>query len=241
MAIRTISYVLLPPTDKLKIKLSVSLLDGFNKDSFYSLFETQGYDYLTLNILSNVVFQYKSEVWDRNQQLHINDSNIFMFNRKLNEFYTRLTRQGLFSYFKNGNITCHPVKEDIVTIALKGGEYLELEPGVIFDTNKEPLPGVYMSINVSENRVDLSIDEFEAILYKFAKIDIGTLGLQVLQTKLLLEDKLKELKHSPSGYDRVAPKPNIFQALEEEKIENVEEIIDRRVPKIEPVKDIFDL
>lgn len=238
MAIKTISYILLPPTEKLKIKLTVSLLDGFNKDTFYSLFETQGYDYLTLNLACSVVFQYRSTTWDKSQQVHINDSNIFMFNRKMNEFYSRLTRQGLFTYFKNGNISCHPVKDDIITITLKGGEYLELEPGVIFDTNKEPLPGVYMSINVSDHKVDLSIDEFEAILYKFARIDIGSLGLQVLQTKLLMDERLQQSKYSSS---EPVTKLNIFQALDDEKQHSVEEVVDRRIPPPKQITDIFQL
>lgn len=190
--IKTVSQVLLRPTDKLVIKLSVGLLDGNGKESFYSLYSAEMYDYLTFNTSANVLIQYKSnEPYDRNQYIHINDMNIFHWNKELNKFYQKLQRKDLFIYYKSGVIELNAYETDKQSIALRGGEFVELEPAVVFDKNNTALPGVNMRINIKDHVVDLSMDEFEAICYKFRNLDIGAAGMRLVLARLIVDEKMK--------------------------------------------------
>lgn len=190
--IKSVSQVLLRPTEKLVIKLSVGLLDGCGKESFYSLYSAELYDYLTFNTSANVLIQYKTnEPYDRNQYIHINDMNIFHWNRELSKFYQKLQRKDLFLYYKSGVIELNAYETDRQSISLRGAEFVELEPAVVFDKNNTPLPGVIMRINVKEHAVDLSIDEFEAIYYKFHNLDIGSAGMRLVLARLIVDEKMK--------------------------------------------------
>lgn len=190
--IKSVSQVLLRPTEKLVIKLSVGLLDGTGKESFYSLYSAELYDYLTFNTSANVLIQYKTnEPYDRNQYIHINDMNIFHWNKELSKFYQKLQRKDLFIYYTSGIIELNAKDTDKQSISLRGGEFVELEPAVIYDKNGTPLPGVVMRINIRDHAVDLSMDEFEAILYKFNNLDIGSAGMRLVLARLIVDEKMK--------------------------------------------------
>lgn len=190
--IKSVSQMLLRPTEKLVIKLSVGLLDGIGKESFYSLYSAELYDYLTFNTSANVLIQYKTnEPYDRNQYIHINDMNIFHWNKELERFYQKLQRPDLFIYYKSGIIELNAKETDKQSISLRGGEFVELEPAVVFDKNGTPLPGINMRINIKDHVVDLSIDEFEAIYYKFRNLDIGAAGMRLVLARLIVDEKMK--------------------------------------------------
>ena len=233
MKIKSVSQTIFKQTDsKLVIKLSSVVLDGMDEISYYNLYETDRYDYLSVNVNSYITIQYKAEslAYDRNQTVRITDNDLYQFNKKLMDFYKKLTRSDMFTYYKSGTITCNSRRDDVITISLKSGGFLELEPGVIVDKNtNSALPGVYLYINMKDQKAEISIDEFEYLLYKFSRIDINSEGLKLIMMKLLLEDKLTPTKSRVLDNDtqitsdpirRSQNKPvSIFDA--EQKIERV--------------------
>lgn len=221
--IKAVSLILLKPTEKLTIKLSVNLLDGFSKESFYYIYEQERYDYLTVNIAANVLLQFKPPTgvpWDRSHTVHVNDNNIFQVNRFFQDFYKVMTRPNLFSYGKA--ISCNATKEDIRAIALRGGEFMELEPSVIFDTNGTELPGLILRLNMRDNKIELSIDEYEAIMYKLSRLDIMSDAIKLLSLRISMEDRIQNSKKMTNpSYEPTAPAGNVFQ----QKIESKPEVV----------------
>lgn len=222
--IKSASVTLLKPTEKLIIKLSVNLLDGLNKESFYSIYETEMYDYLTMNMAANVIFQFKPPQgipWDRSHSVHVNDGNIYQVNKFFQDFYRIMNRPGLFTYGTN-SISCNSTNEDVRAIALKGSEFMELEPSVIYDTNGTALPGVNLRLNIKDNKVELSIDEFEAIMYKLSKIDITSDAMKLLILRIVMEERIENTKKMPNpSYTSRPPVGNVFQ----QKVEPKEEVV----------------
>lgn len=196
MNFKSVSQNLIPPTDKMSVKLKVDLTNSkTNQDSFYNIFQSQTGNYLTFNINAAIVIQYKTiaSSYDVSNSIRITDESMFKVVKSMNEFYKKLLRKDLFTYYKSGSITCEARRDDKKTISLKTGGFVELEPGVIVDENtNEALPGVFMYINVKENKIDLSIDEFEALLYRLTKVDIVKDGFNLVLGKLLLEDRLEK-------------------------------------------------
>lgn len=230
MQIKSVSMPLLRQMDKLVMKLTVNLMDTKNMDSFYNLFETARGSYLTLNIDASIVFQYKdalSTTYDPSHTIRITDEVIYQVNKSFQSFYKKLMRQDLFSYYSNGAITCNPRRSDKETISLKTGGFIELEPGVIADTNtNQALPGVFFYINKKENKCDISIDEFENIMYKLTKIDPSKDGLDLVIGRMLIEQRLEKNSVRNTNYVKDTPKTNIFQKKDEQLVELVE---DRRL------------
>lgn len=223
------------------VKLTVSLLSQDGTDNFYSVYEPGPEAYLMLNPTYYVVFQYKEVggVWDRSQSMHISEENHYYFTLGLQRFYKTLTRQDMFSYTRD-NVTCHAKKEDKELIQLRNGELMELEPAVIFDNNN-PLPGVNVYINHSKNKADLSIDEFESIMYRFMKLDMGAMALQMINTRLLLETRLGgSSKTDEPVYRKSKPQANIFQKAIDSGKRKPDVVADNRVQGNTP-KSLNDL
>lgn len=223
MKIRSVSQSLFKQLEsKLSIKISVNLMDGFDKDSFYNLFETSGGSYLTMNINPTIVFQYKTNgPYDKSQMVRITELDMVVLIKSLKEFYAKLSRPNMFTYYKSGNITCEARRDDIVTISFRSGGFIELEPGVISDSDGKPLPGVYLYINMKNHKTEISFDEFEYILYVFNKLDLRTEAQNLVIQRLLLEERLLNTKKdtpSNTGTSRQTSSygtRSIFQKIED--------------------------
>ena len=242
--IKQVSRILLKPTEKLSIKLSVGLLDSYNNDSFYSLFEGSPYDYLTINMSANINIQYKTEApWDRSHTIHISDHNIYYWNRMIQTFYQKIQKPDLYTYYKSGRIEYNGDKTYIMPIMLKGGEFVEFEPGIIVDEKGTELPGIMMRINMKENQVELSFDEFESMMYLFSKINIGAEAMQLIITKLLLENKIADAKKNQIGGDYIPEKSsvNIFQRQEAIISDEAKEFVSGNRPIQQQISSIDDL
>lgn len=246
MKIRSVSELLLKPiNDKLTIKLKVDLTDSRKDvDSFYSIFESSGASYLTFFPNAYITFQYKTVgAYDPNQIIKIYESDIFQVIREFKKFYQKLLRPDLFIYYKSGAITCEPRRDDVVTVAIKTGGYIQLEPAVIADNRtNQPLPGVRLSLNIKENLTELSIDEYEMIMYKLSTININSEGMNLINSYMLLESRIERNRYGDRNNNQLIgkvmndkprqPKINIFQRKEELdklKEEQDEIVIDTRV------------
>lgn len=234
MQFRTVSqHLIKPPIDgKLVVKLSVPLQDMKGIDSFYAITEVERNKYLTMNVDTSLVFQYKDNTsYDPNKTIKVGLKDIFKLKRWMNEYYTRvLTRSDLFTYYKSGNITCNARRDDTKTLSLIGGGFISLEPSVIVDEHNSIYPGVNLMLNMTDYKVNVTIDEFELLMYVINGIDLNRDGMNLIVARLLMEERSNRINRST----------NINQT-EISKYETPKEVVqDNRVISNKP-KSIFDL
>ena len=104
MNFKSVSQNLIPPTDKMSVKLKVDLTNSkTNQDSFYNIFQSQTGNYLTFNINAAIVIQYKTiaSSYDASNSIRITDESMFKVVKSMNEFYKKLLRKDLFTYYKS--------------------------------------------------------------------------------------------------------------------------------------------
>lgn len=182
----SVSTTLLNPTEKLKIQLSV----GFNNNEYKNLvnvFENSKGTYISINPNINITMKYTipNKEWDRHDVVYINERNIYALNTGLKRFYKKLLRDNLFIYNTKGYaIQINSKGDDIETIPMTKGQVIQIEPAIIHDKQGNPLPGVMLHINRSANQVDLSIDEYEAMMNMFERINIRQEGMMILHLYL---------------------------------------------------------
>lgn len=227
-------------TESLLVKLSVTLLDGKDTNAIYSIYETDIYDYITVNLMAYVVIQYKPKFdvigWDVSRSIRVNEMSIFTLIRGLKDFYSIYQKEDLFTYYKSGSIECNATENDTVSIALFNNQFIELKPSTIIDpVTNEVLPGIIMNINNSDNKVQLSSDEFEAFMYRMSQINIQSEAMNLVMMSMLMEKDGKpmvSMNDPKSENNRVKDyvntnKINIFQRKEINM--NNESVTDKRI------------
>ena len=196
MKLKSVSQTIFrQPESKLSVKLTANVLDGCDDVSYYQLYQADQYDYLSVTINAFVVMQYKPEEripYLREHTVRITDLDLYQFNKQFQEFYnTRLSRVDMFTYFKSGDVTCNKKRNDTMSISFKSGGHIELEPSVIIDKNRQTaIPGATICINMTDYKTEVSLDEYEYLMWKFAKMDIQKEARELIMMKLLLEDKI---------------------------------------------------
>ena len=232
MKIKSVSQNLFRQFDsKLSVKLVVPLIGANNVDGFYSIYESDKGNYLTLSITPYIVFQYKNKgPFDKSQTVRIGEMDMLDLIRGLGIFEKKLNRADLFTYYKSGDITCEPRRDDTITISFKSGDFLKFEPGVILNTDGSPLPGVYLYLNMDENKTELSLDEFDFLYYKISRMDLNAQGLQLIQTRLAMEQYLDQNKKTATEESSVnnTPVRNIYQKSIYQKQVNENPVDNRR-------------
>ena len=89
-----------------------------------------------------------------------------------------------------------------------------------------------MSLNMKENKVEMTFDEFESIVYKFQHFDMQGEALKLIILKELMEDKVRKggpNKHRTTEY--IEPRANVFQKYESriKDSESKEMVQDKRI------------
>ena len=244
--IKSVSHIILQPTKNLNIKLMVNITDYKDGiDCYYSLYESIQGDYLTFNLNPRVIIQYKSDdkIWDPSKSICIDSGNILTWTRGINRFYKDIQNPDLFTYFDSGNIQCNHPDRYKKTIQLRHSGIVELIPTVLVD-GSSIYPGISMSLNMKDNRVDMTFDEFESIVYKFQNFDMHGEALKLIILKELMENKVKKGgPGKPRTVEYIEPKKNIFQNYESriKDSENEEVVQDKRVINNNTNNDLMNL
>lgn len=228
--IRQVSSTLLSPTDKLKIQLSVGLVDSSNNPSYCSMYTSaNGAGYLNITPMPSIVLRYseKNRPWSKMDNIYITQRNIFAVKEDLKSFYSNLMNQAddIFQYGQSGYIVAMGNVEQYKQVtALSPTQILKLSPTTIYGSNGRPLPGVAMEINLPENLVELSMDEFESVYNLFQTIQLHQEGLLLLQAYMITCLKGGELKipveqdrktnYTPSEKD---VRVNIFESAQKKR------------------------
>lgn len=188
--IRQISSTLLSPTDKLLIQLSVGLVDSSNDPSYSYIYPGTRGDYLTFNISPSICFKYieKDRPWSKTDNVFVTQRNFFAMKEGLREFYSGVMDHAddIYMYGQSGYIVAMGnVEEHKRIIPLSPSQIIYLTPIAVYGSSGRPIPGVAMEINLEENLIEMSMDEFESIYDLFQTIQLHQEGMLLLQTYII--------------------------------------------------------
>ena len=191
----SISSILFSPTDKFKIQMSITLNNN-EYNNLINTFETDRGVYISINPNIVVIMKYcpmNNRKWERTDNIYITITNIYPLRAGLLSFYKKIMREDIFIYNTKGYVEeinlSRNIENDIEVIPLTKGQFLRLEPAIIYDKQGNSLPGVMMRINSESNEVDLSMEEYEAMMNMFESINIRQEGFLLLQTYLMIRKK----------------------------------------------------
>lgn len=210
--VQTISSPLCEPIPFNDPVLKVTLNVTISRDGEYafSKFSNEKGDFITVNANPRLVFRYTSKdtPWDKHCQIVITQRNIFPLRLGFKKFYHKFQREDLYRYDEYGLVKeVLADRDDILVIPLTMGQIMRLEPSVVPGTNNTLLPGVLIVLNKEENRVTVTVDEFESLYELVSSINIYQSGMTLLQTyigmkKYSVESTMDSLK------EREVPKTN---------------------------------
>ena len=102
----------------------------------------------------------------------ITPGNIFSLITALNRIVKNIYEQPIYAT-RNGKLVMYDdeANKHRVMTQLYGGGALMFKPTIIYDQNETAYEGITMSINNTDNNVNLSIDQLEAFQYCIGKID----------------------------------------------------------------------
>lgn len=228
--IRQVSSTLLSPTDKLKIQLSVGLVDSSNNPSYCSMYTgSNGAGYLNISPMPSIVLRYseRDRPWSKMDNIYVTQRNIFAVKEEFRLFYNNLMDHAddVFQYGQSGYVVAMGnVEQYTRTIPLSPTQIIKLSPTSIYGAKGRPLPGVAMEINLPENLVEMSMDEFESVYNLLQTIQLHQEGLLLLQAYMITCLKGGELKIPAEQDRRGSYKPsskdvrvNIFESAQKKR------------------------
>lgn len=229
MIIRQITSQLLSPTEKMKVQLSVGLSDSRGEASYCSIYNSGGFAYLNVTPYIQLTIKYfdPTRQWNKLDNIFLTQKTIATFRSGLKEFYDTMieNEDDIFSYSESGYISSISNTNKYTRI-VPGGKHqaIRLEPIELYSTeNGRPIPGVSIEINCKENRVELSIDEFEMFNELIQTIQIhqeGMILLHMYMTICLKNGGLTIPVEEGSGAKQPSSnnvQVNIFEAAQKRK------------------------
>ena len=238
MEFKSISQPLIKPIDgKLTIKLTVPLQDSKGIDTFYNVVESSMGKFLSMYVDTLLIFQYKSPgVYDPNQVVKIDNMNMKPVIDWLSNYYDEvLNNPNTFSYErKNGSAYYVPNPKHRRGLELTNGNKMTLEPVVIADEKNETIvyPGVRLYLNIDDNYVDITVQEYEMILYIINRVDLYRDGLNLINTRLLIDERITR--------SNFRNKARISQP-EIEQFAQPKEMVEDNRPKPKKINSLFDI
>lgn len=155
--------------------MSMKLVVSLDRKKSWSIYESPNGDYGTLSFIASIVLQYKSSTWSRSNSIYINSKNIFKMKHDLRMYYdTVLQSNETYMYDSRTDevIQVDNTSKSKHIIYLNNGQCLSLQPAIVYDKDNNSLPGVMICINITNNIVNATIDEYEAMLNVFESTDL---------------------------------------------------------------------
>lgn len=222
---------------KLKVYVSITIKD---MKSNYYLNKYYGDSTDTLKVNPNprlvIKMDFTDAKWDGTKQFSVNKNYITRFNRELKRYYKYIMTGKNYIYDDTGEILIDISKDKRSVLYINYGyQSILIEPD-IFEENNINKPGIRFTINDPANTMVLSIDEFEDIVYTVDKLDLISLGNQLVIinesiNKIRGIDEMKSLEERKVEKTKVK-EFNIFDrpSVDEEVKESVSGIIQRQKP-----------
>lgn len=196
----------LPYNGETTIKLSINVTIARNGNYAFSRYTNHTGDYITVNPKARLVIQYseKGMEWDKHNQIVLTQRNIFQMKVGIERFYKLFQREDLYTYDNSGCVaTMHCKRENLVVISLGFNQFIRFLPDIVTDRTNIRYPGVQVTMNHEENKVLLSIEEFECMYHILRTTDISAMGLSLIQTYATMQkhsvmDNVNEIERRKS-------------------------------------------
>ena len=187
-----------------------------------------------------IALQYKSpnpkEPWNSSMTCHVNQLNIVALRRELKAFLEEYSKPNTFIYYTSGRMELSEYGRSLSrSFMLKGSDTIMLEPKVIVDQKSGDLiPGVELCVNFKDYAVELSVDEFEALVDILTTINMRQEAMQIINTTLLasLTDGKKYIREPESKDDKPTASVKVpagKSIFDRQPKETLEETVDRLV------------
>lgn len=169
MIVRQITSLLPSPMEKLKVQVSVGLSDARGETNYCSMYTTGEFAYLNVKPIIQLTIKYfePTRRWNRLDHVFIAQRDMAALKADFKEFYDNMLNHedDIFTYNDSGyisSISNSNVYTRIIRVGKK--QAMRLEPIALYATeNGKPIPGVSIEINHRDNRVEMSINEFEML------------------------------------------------------------------------------
>lgn len=208
MAIKSITASLPSPTEKLKVQISVGLLDARGEANYCSMYNSGKWQYINVQplIQLNIKYFMPSKPWSRLDNIGVSPRDLPALKADLNTFYNDMVgnENNIFTYDDYGYISSIS-NSDRWSYAIKVGKKNAMRLGPIAfypEETRKPIPGVSLEINHWENRVEMSIDEFELFNDTIQNLQLhqeGMILLHMYMTMCLKNGGLKIPVEEGSG------------------------------------------
>lgn len=188
----------------LALKLTVRLLNQNREgrtEPFFDDFEFNHKRYLKLNVHSFVTLEIprqKDEEWSKDKSVSINSATIYSvisaFNRIRQAFYETDPQKQIFAMTPENEVIIYEkmaVEYQETINHLGNNQFLLIRPAVVFvdDTSYE---GVRIFLNHTSNSVDLTVDQFEGLLYHITQINLFEYTQALVNFFIAYEGKVQQ-------------------------------------------------
>ncbi len=216
-----ISRLVFRASKNLILRIHVKLFNewGGKKNNFHSVFTTEdGQSYLSLDLQSFLTLEIRDErEWSPHKTIVINQRNINEIIKGMKKSLDAIYNDNIFAFNTNDEIIAYSDKVKQHTVKLfniGNNSRLVIQPAVIFDEDEQiTYEGVVIYFNSTKNRVELTIQAFEALYHTLDKIDIFVYSQTLINfyinfinkvevTETEVAKKPKKRKHLLENIDR---------------------------------------
>lgn len=154
---------------KLHVKLST------DNTSMHNEYEYGGNVYIKIEPQVYLTLECVGETWSKDKCIIITQSNIYGIIQNMKKVIDSIYNEDIFANKPSGEIIAYKdmVEKFTRKISVYGTtQYIMLKPSVIYDENDISYEGVEMYLNKYDNRIEMTIELFEALYYTLSKIDL---------------------------------------------------------------------
>lgn len=188
----------------LTLKMTVRLLNQNREgkaDPFFDDFEFNHKRYMKLNVNAFVTLEIprqKDEEWSKDKSVSISSTTIYSvisaFNRIRQAFYETDPKKQIFALNQQNEVIIYDkmATDYQETINhLGNNQFMLIKPAVVY-VDETTYEGVRIFINNTSNAVDLTIDQFEALLYHITQINMFEYAQSLVNFFIAYEGKTQE-------------------------------------------------
>lgn len=188
---------------ELNIKIHVKLTDNFYFHNEY-IYENKKYTRLEPMVFLSIDLPKNESGFNPNRGLTITEANIGVMIKRMNRLINNIYNEKIFGMRDNEIIVYADAAKSYTEkfILPKTNQVVVLQPTVVYDENEISYEGIRMYFNVMENSIDLSIDEFESIIYTLSHIDLFQYSQLLINYMILKYPDTKDEENNKPKYNR---------------------------------------
>lgn len=181
MSIDKISRTLVSfPSARLRVRVHVRLStkrDNGDIVSYHQEYKFGGNEYLSIDtfpILTLEMTKSDDSEWSADKNVMLSQKNLFSVIQAFKKVLKAIYKEDIFAY-NDKELIAYKDEVDKYTekvYNLGGNQRMIIRPAVVFNVNDEAFEGVNIFLNNTYNVVNMTIDDFECLIYNLEKVDL---------------------------------------------------------------------